>query len=288
MAFILEILILFCIYGILALALNMVMGFAGMVSVTQAAFFGIGAYATAILTSRMGANFFVSIIVGMLIAAAAGYLIARVLRTLTWDYYVLGTIGFNYIVFGIFVNWESLTNGPLGITGIPRPAIFGISTYDNFFFLILCAAFLAAVYALCRALAASSFGRALKAIREDEKAISVFGYTTLNYKLVVFVIAAALAALAGSLDASYLRFIAPSGFSVFESVFILSIVILGGTANLKGSLLGALFLVFLPEGLRLVGFSADIAAQMRQLVYGALLIILMLYRPQGLIGEYKL
>jgi branched-chain amino acid transport system permease protein len=128
----------------------------------------------------------------------------------------------------------------------------------------------------------------LKAIREDEKAIRLFGYRTLSYKLAIFVIAAAMAAAAGSLFASYITFIDPTSFVVMESVFILAIVILGGFANLKGSVLGAFLLILLPELLRFVGFPAEVAAQMRQLIYGLLLILLMLYRPQGLAGEYKL
>ena len=134
----------------------------------------------------------------------------------------------------------------------------------------------------------SSFGRILKAIREDEKAIQVFGYRTSFYKSIIFVISAMMAAVAGSLFASYITFIDPSTFTLHESIFILAIVILGGLANLKGSIWGALFLILLPEVLRFVGFPGDIAAQMRQVVYGVILIILMLYRPQGLVGEYKL
>lgn len=134
----------------------------------------------------------------------------------------------------------------------------------------------------------SSFGRVLKAIREDEQAIQVFGYKTHQYKLAIFVIGAVMASIAGAFFASYITFIDPSTFTINESIFILSIIILGGLANLRGSVLGALFLILLPEILRFVGFPSEIAAQMRVLVYGALLVILMLYRPQGLLGEYKL
>jgi len=144
------------------------------------------------------------------------------------------------------------------------------------------------IYFASRFVVNSSFGRALKAIREDETVIAVFGYNTLYFKLVIFVISAAMAAVAGSLFASYITFIDPSGFQVTESMFILAIIILGGLANLRGSILGALFLILLPEILRFVGFPSDIEAQMRQVVYGIILILLMLYRPQGLIGEYKL
>jgi len=203
-------------------------------------------------------------------------------------------------MFSIFLNWDSLTRGPLGIPGIPRPNLElalrhgsgqGIMNYgfsSNTSFLLLTSLFLILVYLACRFITSSSFGRVLKAIREDEGAIQVFGYRTLYYKLAIFVIAAGMASVAGSFFASYIRFIDPTTFVVMESVFILAIVILGGFANLRGSVLGALFLVLLPEMLRFVGFSPDIAAHMRQAVYGLLLILLMLYRPQGLVGEYKL
>ena len=155
-------------------------------------------------------------------------------------------------------------------------------------YLILNSLFLILAYFLCRFIATSSFGRALKAIREDEDAIKVFGYNTPHFKLVIFVISAMIAAVAGSLFASYITFIDPSTFTINESIFILAIIILGGLASLRGSVLGALFLILLPELLRFVGFPSDIAAQMRQVVYGVILILLMLYRPQGLVGEYKL
>jgi branched-chain amino acid transport system permease protein len=128
----------------------------------------------------------------------------------------------------------------------------------------------------------------LKAIREDENAIRVFGYNTLHYKLAIFVIGATLASIAGGLFASYITFIDPSTFTLNESIFILAIIILGGLSNNKGAVLGAACLILLPEILRFVGFPSDIAAQMRQVVYGLILILLMLYRPQGLVGEYKL
>jgi branched-chain amino acid transport system permease protein len=128
----------------------------------------------------------------------------------------------------------------------------------------------------------------LKAIREDERAIQVFGYKTYNYKLVIFIVGAMMASVAGALFASYITFVDPSSFSLNESIFILSIIILGGLANHKGAVWGAFFLILLPEALRFVGFPSDIAAQTRQLIYGLILVLLMLYRPQGLMGEYKL
>lgn len=288
MEYLIHLAILFAIYAILGVSLNLVVGYTGLLSVTHAAFYGVGAYATAILLTQTGVGFFTSMIFGVVIAAFVSFLIGIVLSKFKGDYYALGTFGFNTIVFAIFLNWQSLTRGPLGIPGIAKPELLGINFANNFNFLILALAFLGLMYFASRFIANSSFGRVLKAIREDETAIAVFGYNTVYFKLAIFVASAAMAAVAGSLFASYITFIDPSGFRLMESVFILAIIILGGLANLRGSILGALFLILLPEILRFVGFPAEIAAQMRQVVYGVILILLMLYRPQGLIGEYKL
>ncbi|NIA18440.1 MAG: branched-chain amino acid ABC transporter permease [Actinobacteria bacterium] len=288
MEYLIHLAILFSIYAILGISLNLVVGYTGLLSVTHAAFYGIGAYATAILLTTSGVNFFVSIIFGIILTAIISFLIGIVLSKFKGDYYALGSFGFNIIVFSIFLNWQELTRGPLGIPGISKPELFGIDFSSNLSFLILSSLFLALIYFISKFIVNSSFGRVLKAIREDEKAIQVFGYNTLYFKLAVFVISAGMAAVGGSLFASYITFVDPSSFALMESVFILAIIILGGLANLRGSILGALFLILLPEILRFVGFPADIAAQMRQVVYGLILIGLMLYRPQGLIGEYKL
>jgi branched-chain amino acid transport system permease protein len=288
MEYIIHLAILICIYGILGLSLNLIVGYAGLLSITQAAFYGIGAYVTAILLTTTGMNFFVALILGMIITAVLSLAIGFVLSKFKDDYYALGSFGFNVIIYSVFLNWQSLTRGPLGIPGIPRPSLFGFSFSDNLSFLILAIVLGLLVYGVCVFVTRSSFGRVLKAIREDEEAVRVFGYHTLWYKLAIFVIGAVLASIAGALFASYITFIDPSTFTLNESIFLLAIVILGGLANNKGAVLGAVCLILLPEILRFVGFPSDIAAQMRQVVYGVILILLMLYRPQGLIGEYRL
>lgn len=288
MDYLIHILILFAIYAILAIGLNLVMGYAGLISVAHASFFAVGAYATAILTVYNGWNFFLAVSVGILLSALLSLILAKILSSLLWDYYVLGTVSFAYILHVVALNWQSLTNGPMGITGIPRPSLGPIRFQDNEMFLILALAFLAAAYILARYLVGISFGRVLKAIREDEAAIRVFGYQTTRYKMAIFMIGGMMAALAGSLYAVYIRFLDPSSAAVMESIFILSIVILGGLANLKGSILGALVLVLFPELMRFIGLPESTAAELRQLFYGLLLIVLMRWRPQGLMGEYRL
>ena len=229
-----------------------------------------------------------ALLIAVVLTAICALLIGFVLSKFKGDYFALGSFGFNIIVYSIFLNAQGLTRGPLGIPGIPRPEIFGFVFKSNISYLILCVVFLIIVYFVAKWVVNSSFGRVLKAIREDEEAIRVFGYNTLYYKLAIFVIAAAMAAIAGALYASYITFIDPSSFVLFESIFMVAVIILGGLANIKGSMLGALILVLLPELLRFVGFPTEIAAQMRVAVYGLILILLMMYRPQGLIGEYKL
>ncbi|HEY4515737.1 MAG TPA: branched-chain amino acid ABC transporter permease [Candidatus Paceibacterota bacterium] len=288
MEYLIHLAILAGIYAILGMSLNLVVGYTGLISVTQAAFYGIGAYTTAIMITRYDTNFFLALLLGIIISGIAGLLVGYVLSRFKGDFYALGSVGFNTIVYSIFLNYQDLTRGPLGIPGIDRPSLFGISFSDNLPFLILVALTAVILFYISKFIVDSSFGRVLKAIREDEVAIQIFGYKTHQFKLAIFVIGAVMASIAGSFFASYITFIDPSTFTILESIFILSIIILGGLANLRGSVIGAIFLILLPEILRFVGFPSDIAAQMRVLVYGALLVILMLYRPQGLVGEYKL
>jgi branched-chain amino acid transport system permease protein len=270
------------------MSLNLIVGYAGLLSVTHAAFYGVGAYTTAILISRYETNFFLTAIAGAIIAGLLALLFGLILKRFKADYYALVTFGLNIIVFSVFLNWQELTRGPLGIPGIDRPELFGFVFKENIFFLVLVGLVAYAIYELIEYVVKSSFGRTLKALREDEVTTEVLGYKTENYKMVTFSLSAALAAIAGSFFASYITFIDPSTFSLDESIFILSLVILGGLANSRGVFWGTVVLILLPEALRFVGFPTDIAAQMRQVVYGLLLVFLMMYRPRGFMGKYRL
>lgn len=287
MEYLIHLAIISGIFSILAISLNLLVGYTGLVSVAHAAFYGIGAYATAIILRSFDLNFFLVLGLAIIITAIIALLIGLVLSKFKDDYYVLASVGFNIIVFGVFLNWRELTRGPLGIPGIQRPEIFGFNFSSNFVFLLLTLTFLLLTYLLARFIINSSFGRVLKAIREDELATKVFGYNTSLFKLSIFVISAGMAAIAGGLYASYISFIDPHSFTINESIFLLSVVILGGLASLRGAVLGAITLVLLPELLRFVGFPPEISGQMRQLVYGLLLVILMIYRPRGFLGEYR-
>lgn len=288
MDYVIHLVTLVSIFAILGVSLNLVVGFTGLLSLAHAAFYGIGAYATAILMRFHGWNFFASVLVGVLVAMVVALLIGLVLSKFDGDYYALASLGFGAIAYGIFLNFRELTRGPLGIPGIGRPEVFGVSFSSHEMFGVLAVLSLLLIYFLSRRIEISSFGRVLKAIREDEKALQVFGYRTLLYKLTIFVMAAGMAAVAGSLFATYVRFIDPNVGLIMEAILILAIIILGGLGSLRGSILGAVFIVLLPELMRFIGFPNAVAAELRQIVYGGILVLLMLYRPQGLMGEYKL
>lgn len=287
MEYLIHIGILVCLYALLAVSLNLVVGYTGLLSVSHAAFYGIGAYSVAILSALHDVNFFVAAGAGMVIAGSVAGLVGLLLSKFSGDYYALVSMGFSVIVFSVLLNWQDLTRGSFGIPGIMRPSIPLVELNSNAAYLVFCLLILIAVYIVFRYIIRSSFGRVLKTIREDEWAVRVFGYKTFNYKLIVYVLSAMCAAVAGALFAPYITFVDPVSFSVNESIVMLSMIILGGLANLQASVLGALLLVVLPEVLRFVGFPTDAAAHMRGVVYGLVLVLLMLYKPQGLLGKYK-
>ncbi len=288
MEYILHIIILSVIYSILTLSLNLIVGYTGLFSITHAVFYAIGAYTTAILSTSHGMNFFLTIVIGVAIVLMVSLPIGAVLSRFQGDYYAIVSLGFGAIALAIVNNWKSLTRGAFGIPGISRPTLFGFEFSSSVSLLILSLFFFVVIFGLCRYIVNSSFGRILLAIREDEKAIQLFGYKTVFFKLTVFVIGAMMASVAGSLYATFFEFINPPISSLNESIFIFVMIIMGGLANLYGSILGAFFLILLPEGLRFVGMPDDISGYMRQIIYGAILLYLMLFRPQGFVGKYKL
>ncbi len=288
MEYIFHIIILVSIYGILALAQNLVMGETGLLAISGAAFYGLGAYAVGILGTKLGfgvlAVLLIAPICTLLIAAVIGSSFARFRD----DYFMLATLGFLMIFNTVVRNWQSLTGGSYGIAGIPKPHIFGYTLNTPFTFMWLALVVLMIVIAICYFISRSSFGRVLNAIREDEDALKIFGYKTSSYKLIIFAIGAAISSLAGVLFASYLTFIDSNLFTVNESILLWAMIILGGIARNRGALFGALLLIIIPEGLRFVGFPDVLAGLMRQCIYGLLLVFLILYRPKGIWGQYKL
>ncbi len=286
MEYLLHILILIGIYVILAESLNLIVGYTGLLSIAHAAFYGVGAYVAALMALKLGSPFVINIICAVVISGLLGGLVGIPSLRIKDHYFVIATFAFQVIAFSILNNWVSFTGGPMGLPGIPQPVIFGWKVSSHLDFLLL-VGFLAVLTCwLCHRIIKSPFGRVLMAIREDEVFALAAGKNVAVYKVAVFVIGAGMAAIAGALYAHYISFIDPTSFTVMESIFIISIVIIGGAGSLRGPVVGAVVLVMLPEILRFVGLPSSVAANIRQILYGGLLVAFMMWRPQGLVGKY--
>jgi branched-chain amino acid transport system permease protein len=284
--YLLHILILIGIYVILAESLNLIVGYTGLLSIAHAAFYGVGAYVAALMALNLGSPFLVNIICAVMITGLLGALVGIPSLRIKDHYFVIATFAFQIIVFSIMNNMVAFTGGPMGLPGIPQPVIFGWVISSHIEFLFLVSAFAVLVFWVCNCIIKSPFGRVLMAIREDEVFTLAAGKNVAAYKVAVFAIGSGLAAIAGALYAHYISFIDPTSFTVMESIFILSVVIIGGAGSLWGPVVGAVLLVMLPEVLRFVGMPSSIAANMRQILYGGLLVVFMMWRPQGLVGKY--
>lgn len=287
MEYLLHILILIGIYIILSVSLNLIVGYTGLLSIAHAAFYGIGAYVAALMALNLHSSFLVNIICAIIISGLLGALVGVPALRIRDDYFVIASFAFQVITFSVLNNWVSLTGGPMGLPGIPQPVIFGWKVSSHLSFLFLVGFFCALILWMTHRIVHSPFGRVLKAIREDEVFAQAMGKNVAVYKVLIFVIGAGMAAVAGSMYAYYISFIDPTSFTVMESIFIISIVIIGGAASLWGSVIGAVVLVTLPELLRFVGLPSSVAANVRQILYGGLLVVFMMWRPQGFLGEYS-
>jgi branched-chain amino acid transport system permease protein len=287
MEYLLHILVIAGIYIILTLSLNLVVGFTGLPALGHAAFSCIGAYVSALLALNYGVSPWLGLIIGACVAAVLGIVIGASSLRLKGDYLALATFGLGVIVYSVAKNWVLVTRGPMGLPGIPGFSFFGCPIQAVWAYLILVTFFVLLTFFIIRRIVNSPFGRILRAIREDETATLAVGKDVNKYKIIVFVIGAFFAGVAGSLYAHYITFIDPSSFTLMESITILLMVVFGGMGSLSGSFIGAAVLVILPELLRFVGMPSSIAAPLRQMIYGLLLVVLMLKRPQGILGKYK-
>ena len=275
--YILQVMIFVGLYIVLVLSLNLLNGYIGLLAIGHAAFYGIGAYASAKMSIEAGFPFLVSFLLSGIIAAGFGYLLGRPTLSLSGVYLALATLGFNVIVWLIMLNWMDFTNGPLGIMSIPPPNIFGymIETRTDYYYLMLVIVVLS-LFSMHR-LVTSRFGRALTAIREDELAAQVSGIDTTKYKVQAFMLAAFYAGLAGSFYAHFVKYVSPDSFTHMESFSMLAMLALGGGGNLIGPVAGATILIVIPEVFRFLH-------EYRMFVYGGILVIVMLVRPYGLFG----
>ena len=286
MEYVFHIIIMINIYIMLVLSANLTIGMANLLTMCQAAFYGIGAYIGTLFLMQFNLPFVVIAALVMLISGAFSFLVSFASVRLKGDYFVIATMGFQLIIFTILYNWTDVTQGPYGIPGIPEIKLFGLYEVSGTYgYLLLSSVLMAIIVWLFYHLVTSPFGRVLNAIRADETMTQSMGRNTVMFKSWAFFLSAAVAGLAGVIYASYVSYIDPTSFTLDESIFILSALFIGGIGNTKGPILGALFVVLLPELLRFVGLPDSIAANLRQIIYGLALVLVMFYRPQGILGK---
>jgi branched-chain amino acid transport system permease protein len=294
MEYFLHILIMIGIYSLVAYSLNLTMGYCGLLNLAPAAFYGIGAYGFTLVMTKAnlfqlvpGLSFFISLICAALLTGIIAFLSGIPALKFRKDSFVLVTLAFQVIIFTVLYNWIPFTKGPYGISGIPRPNILGWQIDALWEYLILIVLINALVLVFLFKLYQSPFGLSLKALRDDEIGAQSIGISARKQFLRAFTIAGAFIAIPGALYACYVTYIDPTSFGLEESIFQVVILSLGGTGNRKGPIIGVLFMIILPEILREIGLPDTIAPNVRQMVYGAVLVFLMFVRPQGLWGEFK-
>ncbi|MBQ8306178.1 MAG: branched-chain amino acid ABC transporter permease [Blautia sp.] len=272
-AYLFSILATAAIFILLALSLNIITGFAGQAMMGQAAFFGIGAYTAAIITTN-GGNFWLALLCGMVVSGLFGAGLGVISMRLQADFLAITTIGINFVMVALFNNMK-ITGGSLGLT-VSKPTVFGIK-FGNREFFIMTTILIVILCLLIVKMKRSWFGMALASINNDAGAAASFGINVHKYQILTFIIGTSIAGLAGGIYAHRMGFIASSDFAFTVSIEILSMVVIGGIGTIRGPIVGGILLSFLPEVLRF-------ADNYRSLVYGALLVLMVRFMPEGLIG----
>ena len=277
--YIMRMMIIFFIYAILAVSLNLVIGLTGLLSIAHAAFFGIGAYTSALLSLRLGLSFWVCLPAAALVSACFAFIIGFPVLRLRGHYLAMATLAFNEIIRLVVYNWDDLTRGASGLPNIPSPKFFSIqlSTHFSYYYLVL--VFLILTVIVISRIFYSHFGRAFRSVKEDDVVSQSLGIEAMSYKVFAFMLGSFFAGLAGSLYAHYSSFVSAEILDVFESVLVISMVFIGGAGSILGSLLGAAIVILLPELLR--GLEAY-----RMLIFGGILIFVIMFYPRGLLGKY--
>jgi len=283
----LHTLIMAGIFAVLALSLNLLLGYTGQLSLGHAAFFGIGAYATGLLTVKLEWSPWIGLLAAIVLPGAAGYVIGRLALKLRGAYFVLLTISFAGCVSLVSVNWMDLTNGPLGLPGVPPLEIalpglpvLSLRTKSAFYYVVVAA--VALCYLVCLALVRSRVGRALVALRENETLAASIGIDGTHFLVLAAVVSAAMAGFGGGLYAHYTRFVSPEVFLFTYTVTMVIMVVAGGKGTLAGPVVGAVLFTVLPEALR-----AATSWQWQMLLYGVLLVAVLFFVPEGIVPALR-
>jgi branched-chain amino acid transport system permease protein len=276
-----HLIIMAVIWSILATSLNLVLGYTGLLSLAHGAFFGLGAYTSALLVTKCGWNFWATIPPSMLVAAAGGILIGILTLRLEGHYFAVSTMSFGIVVSLVLEKWDDLTEGPRGISSIPAPTPIGPLTFETdtekyyvaLAILVICLIF---VWRMLH----SPIGRALEAIRQNELLASCLGVNLIYYKLLAFSFSAAMAGLAGVMYSTYITYLNPVDAGLWNGFYAVMYIVIGGMGTFWGPLVGTVFLVTVPEILR-------VFQDYRLLLLGVLLILTITFLPEGIVGGLK-
>jgi branched-chain amino acid transport system permease protein len=276
-----------CIFIIEVAALDLLVGYSGIFTFGHAAFIGVGSYTAAIVLTGSGLGFFSALLGVIVVGALLAFVVGAPTLRLSGDYFVLASLGLSIVASSVFQNWIEVTNGTFGIYGIPTLALFGFEASSEPAFLGVTATITLLVLLLKQLLVSAPFGVTLRALREDELVVSSLGKNVTAVRIVTFVIASAVAGIGGLMTAYNLHFIDPSLFRLDLTIFLWAALFVGGCASVLGNILGPVILFSIPEMLRFTGLEGSLVAYLRDILYGALLILLMIFRPQGLAGTYR-
>jgi branched-chain amino acid transport system permease protein len=277
---------LIALYATLTISLNLLVGWTGLISIAQAGIYGVGAYVTALLALHVTHDLLISFVLASIAGVFVSLIVALPSLRLRNEYFLIATMGFQAIIFSLFMNLE-ITGGASGLYGVPHPTLFGHTIRTSWEKFLLAAALAATCYLLALRISKAPFGRLLRAVREDQTAVASFGKSVFRIKFSIFVFSAVFAAAAGTIYVYSLTALDPVAFALDESIFMITLVIVGGTGSLNGSVLAVAVLILLPEMFKFLAIPEAIAPQLRQVLYGLLLVFFTRYRRQGLIGEYR-
>jgi branched-chain amino acid transport system permease protein len=286
------------IYAIVAMSLNLVIGYCGLLTLAHAGYFTVGGYAYALATVKLGWGFLPAVCLGLGVSILLSLAVSIPAWRFKGDFFMMISLAVQTLLFSLLYNWSNpdaelgtwsnLTNGPFGISGVAKPNLWGLQLQSiggvaslAFTMSIVCAL-------IVWLLVSSPWGKLLQAIRDDELVAKGLGKNTNLVKVQVFAIACGMASIAGAIYASYVGYIDPSSATLDESILMTCMVLVGGIGNFRGPLVGAFVLLAIPELLRFAAIPAEIAANIRLMLYGLLLVLMMHFRPQGLAGNYRL
>lgn len=283
----LHILFMCEIYVILALSANLVSGYTGLLSFANAAFYGLGAYTTTLVMKNFGLNYFLALLVAVVLNILVSFIVTFFSVRLRDLYFTLATLAFQIIVFTALYNWERVTGGSYGVSEIPGVRVFGYQLDGSGAYAILGGCFTLLVVAFFVFFQRTPFVRLLECIRDRELGAVSLGKNIPYYKLICNSVAAMFIAIAGSLFAVYNSFIDPTSFTLSESILIVNMILIGGTGNLIGPIFGACFYVLLPQMTRLIPISSSQGASLQMVIYSLILILVVRFRPNGIFGKFK-